>query len=174
MGALFSKWRAASKRFWAISDTFLTGVLPEIDYRRKIAGTKMLFVGRPPLSRLRRRFEPLRGAPRRCAALRAAPPGRCAPRALRAHHFSQHEKNAGFLVKLLPEYTGGPRAPLLSVLETFESYSLRTRAQGAAPPRGPCRTHMRPLLAPVVISSRSECVLCLRGQRRVSLCGFKS
>ena len=76
--------------------------------------------------------------------------------------------------KLLPEYTGGPRAPLLSVLETFESYSPRTRAQGATPPRGPCRTHMRPLLAPVVISSRSECVLGLRGQRRVSVCGFKS
>ena len=91
-----------------------------------------------------------------------------------AHNGPAEPADAGFLVELLPEYTGGPRAPLLSVLETFESYSLRTRAQGAAPPRGPCRTHMRPLLAPVVISSRSECVLGLRGQRRVSVCGFKS
>ena len=31
------------------------------------------FVGRPPLSLLRRRFAPLRGTQRRCAALRAAP-----------------------------------------------------------------------------------------------------
>ncbi len=52
------------------------------------------FVGRPPLSRLRRRFAPLRGTQRRCAALRAAPPGRYAPRALRAQAFWEHEKNA--------------------------------------------------------------------------------
>jgi len=51
-------------------------------------------VGRPPLSRLRRRFGPLRGTQRRCAALRAAPPGRYAPRALRAQPFCKHEKNA--------------------------------------------------------------------------------
>ena len=70
-----------------------------------------------------------------------------------AHNGPAEPADAGFLVELLPEYTGGPRAPLLSVLETFESYSLRTRAQGAAPPRGPCRTHMRPLLPPVMISS---------------------
>ena len=51
-------------------------------------------MGRPPLSRLRRRFAPLRGTQRRCAALRAAPPGRYAPRALRAQAFCKHEKNA--------------------------------------------------------------------------------
>ena len=54
-------------------------------------------MGRPPLSRLRRRFAPLRGTQRRCAALRAAPPGRYAPRALRAQPFCKHEKNAFFL-----------------------------------------------------------------------------
>jgi len=42
------------------------------DCRRKIRGTKTCFVSRPPLSHLRRRFAPLRGALRRCAALRAA------------------------------------------------------------------------------------------------------
>jgi len=51
-------------------------------------------VGRPPLSRLRRRFAPLRGTQRRCAALRATPPGRYTPRALRAQPFCKHEKNA--------------------------------------------------------------------------------
>ena len=51
-------------------------------------------MGRPPLSRLRRRFAPLRGTQRRYAALRAAPPGRYAPRALRAQPFCKHEKNA--------------------------------------------------------------------------------
>ena len=70
-------------------------MLLKIDYRWKMARAKMVLVGRPPLSRLRRRFTPLRGAQRRYAALRAAPLGRYAPRALRAHHFSQHEKNAG-------------------------------------------------------------------------------
>jgi len=64
-----------------------------------MARTKMVLVGRPPLSRLRRRFAPLRGAQRRYAALRAAPLGRYAPRALRAHHFSQHEKHAIFLTR---------------------------------------------------------------------------
>ena len=53
-------------------------------------------MGRPPLSRLGRRFAPLRGTQRRCAALRAAPPGRYAPRALRAQAFWEHEKNASF------------------------------------------------------------------------------
>jgi len=55
-------------------------------------------VGRPPLSRLRRRFAPLRGTQHRCAALRAAPPGRYAPRALRAQAFWEHEKNAYFSI----------------------------------------------------------------------------
>jgi len=53
-------------------------------------------VCRPPLLRLRRRFAPLRGTQRRCAALRAAPPGRYAPRALRAQPFWDHEKKAPF------------------------------------------------------------------------------
>ena len=55
-------------------------------------------MSRPPLSRLRRRFAPLRGTQRRCAALRAAPPGRYAPRALRAQAFWEHEKNANILL----------------------------------------------------------------------------
>ena len=67
------------------------------DNRRKIKSRKTHFVGRSPLSRLRRRFAPLRGTQRRCAALRAAPPGRYAPRALRAQAFWEHEKNALFL-----------------------------------------------------------------------------
>ena len=54
-------------------------------------------MGRPPLSRLRRRFGPLRGTQRRCAALRAAPQGRYAPHALRAQPFLEHEKKAVFL-----------------------------------------------------------------------------
>ena len=51
-------------------------------------------MGRPPLSRLRRRFGPLRRTQRRCAALRAAPQGRYAPHALRAQPFLEHEKKA--------------------------------------------------------------------------------
>ena len=53
-------------------------------------------MGRPLLSRLRRRFAPLRGTQRRCAALFFAPPGRYAPCALRAQPFWKHEKNAPF------------------------------------------------------------------------------
>ena len=57
---------------------------------------KTRFAGPPLLSRLRRRFAPLRGTQRRCAALFFAPPGRYAPCALRAQPFWKHEKNAGF------------------------------------------------------------------------------
>ena len=64
-------------------------------------------MGRPPLSRLRRRFAPLSGTQRRCAALRAAPPGRYAPRALRAQPFCNYEKNALFSSGwLLPTLAG--------------------------------------------------------------------
>ena len=58
-------------------------------------------MSRPPLSRLPRRFAPLRGTQRRCAALRAAPPGRYAPRALRAQAFWEHRKNAELINSLL-------------------------------------------------------------------------
>ena len=78
----------------AISDTFFSQLFLYIDNRRKIESRKTRFVGRPPLSRLRRRFGPLRGTQRRCAALRAAPPGRYATRALRAQPFLEHEKKA--------------------------------------------------------------------------------
>ena len=57
---------------------------------------KTRLVGRSLLSRLRRRFAPLRGTQRRCAALFFAPPGRYAPCALRAQPFWKHEKNATF------------------------------------------------------------------------------
>ena len=57
---------------------------------------KTRLVGCPLLSRLRRRFAPLRGTQRRCAALFFAPPGRYAPCALRAQPFWKHEKNALF------------------------------------------------------------------------------
>ena len=60
-------------------------------------------VGCPLLSRLRRRFAPLRGTQRRYAALFFAPPGRYAPCALRAQPFWKHEKNA--------EFTVGPARP---------------------------------------------------------------
>ena len=62
---------------------------------------KTRLVGRPLLSRLRRRFAPLRGTQRRCAALFFAPPGRYAPCALRAQPFWKHEKNAGFWQRLV-------------------------------------------------------------------------
>ena len=58
---------------------------------------KTRLVGCPLLSRLRRRFAPLRGTQRRCAAPRAAPPGRYAPCALRAQPFCNYEKNADLL-----------------------------------------------------------------------------
>ena len=57
------------------------------DCRRKIRGTETCFVSRPPLSRLRRRFAPLRGALRRCAALRAAVSTALRAGALRARLF---------------------------------------------------------------------------------------
>ena len=50
-------------------------------------------VGCPLLSRLRRRFAPLRGTQRRCAALFFAPPGRYAPlRAARAAFLETRKK----------------------------------------------------------------------------------
>ena len=79
----------------AIYDTCFIQLFLFIDNRRKIKSRKTRFVGRPPLSRLRRRFGPLRGTQRRCAALRAAPQGRYAPHALRAQPFLEHEKKAG-------------------------------------------------------------------------------
>ena len=63
---------------------------------------KTRFAGPPLLSRLRRRFAPLRGTQRRCAALFFAPPGRYAPCALRAQPFWKHEKNADFKVATQP------------------------------------------------------------------------
>ena len=57
--------------------------------------TKTCFVSRPPLSRLRRRFAPLRGALRRYAALRAALSTALRAGALRAQLFYKHEKKAG-------------------------------------------------------------------------------
>ena len=56
--------------------------------------TKTCFVSRPPLSRLRRRFAPLRGALRRYAALRAALSTALRAGALRAQLFYKHEKKA--------------------------------------------------------------------------------
>ena len=79
----------------AISDTFFSQLFLSIDNRRKIKSRKTRFVGRPPLSRLRRRFGPLRGTQRRCAALRAAPQGRYAPPTRCARPFLEHEKKAG-------------------------------------------------------------------------------
>jgi len=59
-----------------------------------MTGSKMAFVKPPPPARRRRRSAPLRGALRRCAALRARPAGATRPRAARANHFLKHEKNA--------------------------------------------------------------------------------
>ena len=78
----------------AFGSRLIGATCSKIDVRWKMQGAKMVFTGRLPLSRLRRRFAPLRGTQRRCAALRAAPPGRYAPRALRAQAFCKHEKNA--------------------------------------------------------------------------------
>ena len=75
---------------WLNSGTSASQHFLCFDNRRKIKSRKTRFVGRPPLSRLRRRFAPLRGTQRRCAALRAAPPGRYAPHALRARAFCKH------------------------------------------------------------------------------------
>jgi hypothetical protein len=74
------------------SNTSVSQHFLPIDYEPKIKSRKTHFVRRPPLRRLRRRFAPLRGTQRRCVALRAAPPGRYAPRALRAQPFWDHEK----------------------------------------------------------------------------------
>ena len=63
---------------------------------------KTRLVGCPLLSRLRRRFAPLRGTQRRYAALFFAPPGRYAPCALRAQPFWKHEKNAAFFTSRDP------------------------------------------------------------------------
>ena len=59
-----------------------------------MTGSKMAFVKPAPPARRRRRSAPLRGTLRRCAALRARPPGATRPRAARANHFLKHEKNA--------------------------------------------------------------------------------
>ena len=88
-------------QIWPNSGTCASQHFLFFDNRRKIKSRKTHFVGRPPLSRLRRRFAPLRGTQRRCAALRAAPPGRYAPRALRAQGLLQTRKKCRVLLCLL-------------------------------------------------------------------------
>ena len=92
----FDPQRFSRPQIWPNSGTCASQHFLFFDNRRKIKSRKPRFVSRPPLSRLRRRFAPLRGTQRRCAALRATPPGRYAPRALRAQPFCKHEKNAYF------------------------------------------------------------------------------
>ena len=80
---------------WPISGTFVSQHFPFFDNRRKIESIKTRFVARPPLSRLRRRFAPLRGTQRRCAGASRHPSGALrAQRAARAP-FYEHEKKAG-------------------------------------------------------------------------------
>ena len=91
----FGAQRLPQPQNGAISDTFFTQHFPFFDNRRKIESRKTRFVGRPPLSRLRRRFAPLRGTQRRCAGASRHPSGALrAQRAARAP-FYQHEKKAG-------------------------------------------------------------------------------
>ena len=90
----FGPQRLPRAQYWPNSGTCASQHFLFFDNRWKIKSRKTRFARRPPLSRLRRRFAPLRGTQRRCAALRAAPPGRYAPRALRAQAFWEHEKNA--------------------------------------------------------------------------------
>ena len=92
----FGAQRPPQLQYWPNSGTCASQHFLFFDNRWKIKSRKTRFARRPPLSRLRRRFAPLRGTQRRCAALRAAPPGRYAPRALRAQAFWEHEKNAEF------------------------------------------------------------------------------
>ena len=75
-----------------LEESMLADGKPKIDETKK--SRKPRFVRRPPLSRLRRRFAPLRGTQRRAApsAELRAPPLRGAthaPRALRAQTFCQ-------------------------------------------------------------------------------------
>ena len=98
---------------WPISGTSASQHFLFFDNRRKIKSRKTRFVGRPPLSRLRRRFAPLRGTQRRCAALRAAPPGRYAPRALRVQPFCKHEKNACFSPSQVQRWTSLDYGPVV-------------------------------------------------------------
>ena len=91
----FGAQRLPQPQNGAISDTFFTQHFPFFDNRRKIESRKTRFVGRPPLSRLRRRFAPLRGTQRRCAGASRHPSGALrAQRAARAP-FCEHEKKAG-------------------------------------------------------------------------------
>ena len=116
-----------------------------IDNRRKIKSRKTRFMRRPPLSRLRRRFAPLRGTQRRCAALRAAPPGRYAPRALRAQPFCKHEKNA--------ELSPPNLAPRVGNVATRFIWSVRRRRLPHAPQRR--QRQCRPTqLSPTRLSSQ--------------------
>ena len=103
----FGPQRLPRAQFWPNSGTCASQHFLFFDNRWKIKGRKTRFARRPPLSRLRRRFAPLRGTQRRCAALRAAPPGRYAPSALRAQAFWEHEKNAD----LTPPHAGAHHTP---------------------------------------------------------------
>ena len=90
----FGAQRLPQPQNGAISDTFFTQHFQFFDNRRKIESRKTRFVGRPPLSRLRRRFAPLRGTQRRCAGASRHPSGALrAQRAARAP-FYEHEKKA--------------------------------------------------------------------------------
>ena len=86
-------------------------------------------MGRPPLSRLRRRFGPLRGTQRRCAALRAAPQGRYAPHALRAQPFLEHEKKAYF-IEILISYNKKYHAPAFTNVKSSRTLILYKLAVG--------------------------------------------
>ena len=101
----FGAQRPPQLQYWPNSGTCASQHFLFFDNRRKIKSRKPRFVSRPPLSRLRRRFAPLRGTQRRCAALRAAPPGRYAPRALRAQAFWEHEKYAAFQRAHMNDYS---------------------------------------------------------------------
>ena len=130
---------------WPNSGTCASQHFLFFDNRRKIKSRKPRFVSRPPLSRLPRRFAPLRGTQRRCAALFFAPPGRYAPCALRAQPFWKHEKNAVFFsplpcrsrgeILVVWSRNGTPGVELRPAADSRSAFEPTTRAacHGAAP-----------------------------------------
>ena len=93
---------------WPISGTFVSQHFPFFDNRRKIESRKTRFVARPPLSRLRRRFAPLRGTQRRCAGASRHPSGALrAQRAARAPFYEREQADRDG-VELSDPATDGP------------------------------------------------------------------
>ena len=133
----FDPQRLSWPQIWPNSGTCASQHFLFFDNRRKIKSRKTHFVGRSPLSRLRRRFAPLRGTQRRCAALFFAPPGRYAPAGCAGENFANTKKKPDF--KTL--FAIRPFSPSSAAMRRRQATSRpRSRRHGVTAPCGHAMT----------------------------------